>query len=132
MSLHDVSVDDAEILARTVHSARHVRKADDSLKAELFLPYKWTELSVIRHRELSSTELWCTCGEVAVMRCQPLLGRADVIAADARTQRLEVIPKEGPSFPRNHADIINWPTDKPAQMMKAIELAKKAKFIASV
>ncbi len=128
MSLQDVPVESTELLARTIHTERHIRKADSTLRAELFLPFKHVDLSVIRHRELSEMDLWAVCVEVGRLRNQPLLGRGDVLVSDAIALNLGVEPDEGEGIPRNHANIVGWPHEKPAQMMKAVELAREAKL----
>jgi hypothetical protein len=122
-------VADDEKLARTVHSQRLVRAADQTVKPEVFLPYRRVELSVIRHRELTDASLWEVCRVVAAMRNQPLLGRADILALDARKESLDVYPNEGGGQPLNHADIVGWPPEKPSQMMKAVQLAAKSIFV---
>lgn len=128
MSLRDVPVADEEGLARFILFPRHLRKADGAVtaRAEAFLPYKHVELSVTRHRDFSEKQIWGAGKCVSVHRSLPLLGRADITAATARQQKLDVRPVEPP---KNHADIIGWPREKPAQMVYAIELAAAAKYI---
>ncbi len=112
MSLRNVSVDDDESLARTVHFKGQIRTSDNTLRPELFLPFRHVELSVVRHRDLSGDELLEICQTVAEMRQLPLYGRGDIQAADARGQNLDVHPYEEEGTPRNHANIINWPNEK--------------------
>ena len=142
MALGDVAVEDDERLARMVLNDKWVRK--DARTEELtltplaFLPYSRVELSVIRHREITAAELWEIGREVSAMREAgdqfgrkfPLLGRGDFSARDAREQKLDVMPVEGMGLPRNHADVVGWPPEKPAQLMRAIEIAARAKFVA--
>lgn len=129
-SLADVPVENGECLARFVFDKRHIPKKGCGIKAEAMLPFKWTELSVTRHRELTEAEI-CSLGrEVANQRSTPmrkfeLLGRADFPAQSARRLRLDVTPDEPP---RNHANILGWPTEKSAQMSLAQELAAQAEF----
>jgi len=54
-----------------------------------------------------------------------LYGRADVIAADFTKHRLSVDADPISSNP-NYVNVSNWPADKPAQKMIAIEIAKDA------
>jgi len=112
-----------------VLTEKHVRKESMTLKPEAFLPYKHVELSVIRHRDLSEEELWDIGREVAQERGRPLVGRGDFSAKDARLQNLDAVPAEAPGLPRNHADIIGWPPEKPLQMLRAAEIAALAVFI---
>ncbi len=142
MALGDVPVEDGERLARMILNERHVRKDVRSekvtAKPEAFLPHSRIELSVIRHREITEAELWSIGWEVSAQREAgdtfgrkfPLLGRGDFFARDARVQNLDVVPVEGPDLPRNHADIVGWPPEKSAQMLRAVEIAAAAIFVA--
>ncbi len=40
-----------ELLARFITQAKQFRSTDQSVKPDLFIPYRLTELSVTRHRE---------------------------------------------------------------------------------
>jgi hypothetical protein len=129
VALGNVPVEDYERLARMILTDKHVRKTEQTPRAEAFLPYKHVELSVIRHRDLAEIELWEIGCEVARKRGLPLIGRGDFGARDARAQNLDAIPSEGPGLPRNHANIVGWPPDKPAQMIRAIKIAASARFV---
>lgn len=130
--LADVPVGDEEIIARFILVDKHIRR-DGSLpeiKAVAFLPYKHVELSVTRHSGLEQAELWSLGQEVAYARRLPLVGRGDLNAAVPRQQGLDVIPSEGPGKgARNHANIIGWPSEKAAQMVKALELAAGSSYV---
>lgn len=120
---------------------KHVRKDARTGKRTLtplaFLPFSRVELSVIRHRAITETELWAIGREVSVMREAgdqfgrkfSLVGRGDFIASDARKHKLDVKPVEGLGLPRNHADVVGWPTDKPAQLLRAAQIAATATFV---
>jgi hypothetical protein len=127
VSLRDLPVDDDERLARMIHYRKHI-KQDKFVKADAFLPYKHVELSVVRHRELSESEIWEIGRHIAALRELPLLGRGDISAIDARNENLNVVPAEGPDLPKNHADIVGWPGDKPTQMLRAAMIAARATF----
>lgn len=127
--LANVPVGDGELLARFVFSPREVR-ADKTMRPEAFLPYKWVELSVTRHRDLDEDGLWSLGREVAVLRQKPLVGRADFTAQLCRDTKLDVIPAEGPGIGGlNHANIVGWPSEKSAQMAHAQTLAEAATFV---
>lgn len=106
---------------------------------QAFLPYSRVELSVIRHREITETELWEIGRDISAKREAEdkfgrkfsLLGRGDFLASDAREQKLDVKPAEGLGLPRNHADVVGWPPEKPAQLMRAVQIAARATFIAT-
>ncbi len=139
MSLADVPVDDEEVVSRMIMTERHVRRTEreTSAKPEAFLPFKHVELSVIRHREITERELWEIGHVVSKLREEqdregrkfPLIGRGDITASEARSVKLDVVPAESPGMPRNHADIVGWPADKAAQLLRAAKLAAAAKFV---
>lgn len=119
------------------HLRRDPRTENVTPRPEAFLPFSRVELSVIRHREITEAELWEIGREVSAKREEgdqfgrkfPLFGRADISARDVRAQNLDVVPAEGSRLPRNHADIVGWPPDKPAQMIRAVEIAAAATFV---
>lgn len=117
-----VPVQDDELLARFIVIEKYVR-ADQTVRFEVFRPHKYVELSVLRHRDLSETELWELGAGVAAELGKPLLGRADLHASDARAVNLDVKPDEPP---RNHANIVGWAAEKSAQMSHAQALAAAA------
>ena len=143
MALADVPVENDEHLARMILTDKYVVKdtktGKQKPKAEAFLPFSHVTLSVIRHREITEPELWEIGREVSSKREAgdkhgrkfPLVGRGDFLARNAREQKLDVKPVEGLGLPRNHADVIGWPSEKPAQMMRAIQLAACAIFVAT-
>lgn len=119
------AVSDEEILGRFILSGRLRPSASGQVPPEAFLPYKRVELSVTRHIGLTNHRLWA-CGKcVSKKRNLPLYGRADVAASVPRNRRLDVLPSEPP---RNHANIVGWPPEKPAQMSYAIDLAAAAVY----
>lgn len=130
--LANVPVGDDEWLARFVLVEKHVKKDGPKpfIKAPAFLPYRHVELSVTRHQGLEENELWALGHDVASARKMPLVGRGDISAKSARVQSLDVVPSEGPGKgARNHANIIGWPSEKAAQMVKALVLAAEAEFV---
>lgn len=130
--LANIPVGDEEIIARFILVDKHIRRDGTlpEIKAVAFLPYKHVELSVTRHRGLDQPEIWSLGQEVASARQLPLVGRGDLSAAGPRQQGLDVIPSEGPDKGgRNHANIIGWPSEKAAQMVKALELAAGSSFV---
>lgn len=143
MALGDIAVEDDERLARMILTEKYLLK--DALtekitaKPEAFLPHSRVELSVIRHREITESELWAVGRDVSAKREAgdklgrkfPLLGRGDFLTRNARDQNLDVVPAEGPELPRNHADVVGWPPEKPAQMLRAVKIAAAATFVAA-
>jgi hypothetical protein len=119
---------DDEWLARFILYSRWIRSSDNTVKQDAFIPPQDSELSVTRHLDLSEAELWKTGQAVANTRSSTLYGRADLQAIATRNQSLEVRPDFPP---KNHAIIIGWPDDKPAQKIIALELARAALYVSN-
>lgn len=121
-------VADDETLARFILRKEWLKTEHGKIraKADAFIPYKHVELSVTRHKHLSVEELWGLGEDVARLRNQSFLGRADLSAAKVRQQPLNIVP-DAP--PRNHANITAWPADKPSQKIIALELAAGSGFV---
>ena len=121
-------VADTEWLARYILRHEYVR-SDGSLRPDPFIPYKQVELSVTRHLGLDEREIWEAGQSVAAATATALHGRADVQAHVFARQRLQVLPKPlGGNL--NHADVVGWPADKPAQKEIALLIARAARFTA--
>ena len=131
--LNDIPLIDAsEMLARFVVKPDHVRK-DGSIRHGLFFPYKHTELSVTRLRELELDELWRFGSDVAQVYKKPLLGRSDLRTDHCHQQGLAVAidPLDGSAasdglFNPHHANIIGYPPARQEQIAIAQELVKHA------
>src|SRR5436853_7923988 len=121
-----IEVDDDEWLARFVFSRGHIRASDNTVKADAFIPPQNLELSVARHLNLSSDEIWGAGMEISKSRpAVTLCGRADIQATSARRQFLNVRSQPPPKY---HAVIYGWPSYKPAQKIIALELARLAHY----
>jgi hypothetical protein len=119
-----------ELLARFITQAKQFRSGDQSVKPDLFIPFRLTELSVTRHRDTTADELWQLGREVAALRQQTLYGRSDVRASDCAVGPLRVVadpilPPDEPYNP-NHANIGGFPEAKDDQKALAIQIAHKA------
>lgn len=121
-----VPVVPTELLARFVLFSRWIR-SDQTVRADAFIPWPWPELSVTRHHGLSESELWQLGQAVAEQRPATLYGRSDVVAAEVMQRSLRIEPTRAP---KNHANIVGWPADKPMQKMIAQEIAATAKYVA--
>jgi hypothetical protein len=127
---HIPPVADDELLARFITQANQFRPGDQTVKPDLFIPFRLTQLSVTRHREATAEELWGVGHEVAALRQQTLYGRSDVGASDCAIGSLSVVPDpilppDAPCNP-NHANISGFPAAKPDQKALAIKIAHKA------
>jgi hypothetical protein len=126
--VNEEQVAPTELLARFILSRGWFRPSDMTVKADAFMPPQNLRLSVTRHIGLQESELWSLGRAVASQRQPPanLHGRADIAAADvtARSFRVEPTPT-----PRDHANILGWPAEKPGQKIIALQLAGFARFV---
>ena len=113
-----------ELLARFILQRSHLRP-DGSVKQDAFVPYPLPDLSVTRHLQLTDNELWSIGQDVARITAKTLRARADVRASDFQQHRLPVIaaPVKGNPY---HANVTNWPAEKPAQKIIAQQIAAAA------
>ena len=123
-------VADDEFLARFITQSSQFRPSDQSVKPDLFIPFRLTELSVTRHRDATADELWRNGHEIANLRQQPLYGRSDVKASDCAIKPLTVVPDPilPPRMPYNpnHANVAGFPPARDDQKALAIKIAHKA------
>lgn len=122
-------IEQDETLARFVFFSGHFRSSDNSVKPNAFMPPSSGDLSVTRHREATEAELWNEARRVAALRGVTPYGRADTAAGAFTTEKLRLV--EDPELPwnPNHAVAIQWPTEKDAQKMIAVELARKSAYL---
>ena len=123
----DITADEA--LARYVMQSSHVRRSNQTVKPDAFMPHPHRDLSVTRHLATTAAELWSLGEQVATATGKTLYGRADIRAAVCLAQKLVVKSAPTESNP-NHADVSGWPADKPAQKIIAREIAATAVFVA--
>jgi len=123
-------VAESELLARFITQTKQFRSSDQTVKPDLFIPFRLTELSVTRHREATADELWRNGREIATLRQQTLYGRCDVGAGDCAIGPLSVIPDPilPPRVPYNpnHANIAGFPAARDDQKALAIRIALRA------
>jgi hypothetical protein len=118
-----VIVQEQEWVTRYIVNASDLR-SDNTVKADPFIPFKWIELSVTRIDSLDEKKIWDAGRQVARQVGKPLQGRADLTVKVFNSQRLRVISTPQPDN-ANHADAIDWPNEKPAQKLLALEIAKQ-------
>lgn len=122
-----LSVTNGELLARFITSSKWFR-SNQTVRQDAFIPYPYPDLSVTRHKSLSEREIWKIGQEISDARPATLYGRADISVEDIRKQKLTVESRPVPEN-LNHACILGWPADKPAQKILALELAAGARFV---
>lgn len=118
-------VTDDELLARFVLFSNWIRH-DQTVRPDAFIPYPYPNLSVTRHAGLSESDLWQIGQSVSDKIGRPLYGRADIRALAVKMQFLRIEPTPEP---KNHANIIGWPADKPGQKIIALEITAAARFV---
>ena len=121
------SIKNEELLARFITSSKWFR-SNHTVRQDAFIPHPYPDLSVTRHKSLSEPEIWKAGQEIADARPATLYGRADVLAEEVRKQKLTIEARPVPEN-LNHACILGWPLDKPAQKILALELAAAARFV---
>jgi hypothetical protein len=120
-------VETGERLSRYILQKSHVRQ-DNTLRADPFIPHPHADLSVTRHLELDAKAIWDNGEDVARQTGKALHGRAENLAGAYQGQSLSVVaaPVAGN---RNHANVIGWPADKPAQKIIALEIAARSQYV---
>lgn len=110
-----------EKLARFILHRSHLR-SDRTVKPDAFIPFPYPDLSVTRHVQLSEAELWNIGRDVAWQTGKTLRGRADMHAFIFKQHKLRVIAAPTVTNP-NHANVIEWPSEKSAQKHIAQQIA---------
>lgn len=123
-------VNEEETLARFIFHQSHIRSSNNTVKADAFIPHPHADLSVTRHLSATGPELWNDGFRVSKLVNKTLHGRADFQSENAVAQGLIVKADPIPDNP-NHAILIQWPAEKPAQKMIAMELAASAVLLLS-
>jgi hypothetical protein len=123
------SVAPDELLARYIIYSKWIRSSNQTVKQDAFIPPD-SELSVTRHLHLTEEGIWKIGRKIIDGTPRSLYGRADVKTSHVIAQRLNVVPQPEDDNP-NHANIINWPPDKDARKMCALEIARAAQFVAN-
>ena len=124
-------IEDDEMLARFIvagQSTKSLRKyvrENNTVKPQLFLPYKHVELSVNRHRDCDECEIWDFGQAIAEYRKMDFYGRSDIAVGSCTFDELSVVatpirdhPQAVPDNP-NHADIVGFPAAKEDQLSLA-------------
>ena len=118
-----------ETVARYVLQSSHIRRSNQTVKPDAFIPHPHRDLSVTRHLLATEDELWAVGRDVAAASGKVLYGRGDIPVSICLAQQLAVRAAPTNSNP-NHANVSGWPADKPAQKVVAQEIAAAAIFVA--
>ena len=118
-----------EVTTHFILARDHFSQAKNIVHAGAFMPPKDKRLSIYRTRCCTEEKIWWL-GDWYVSRKRRdrkvVLARGDLEVVEFEKLKLAISPDENP-HPR-HANVRGWPEDKPAQKMKAVELANKAKL----
>lgn len=113
-----------EWLARFILYKRYIRE-NRTVREDAFIPHPRPELSVTRHLQLSESQLWEIGRDVARHSSKTLHGRANVQVFIFQRQDLRIVAAPLPENP-NHANVVGWPVEKPAQKIIALQIAAAA------
>lgn len=118
-----------EMTTHFIFARDHFNQAKNTVSAAAFMPPKDKRLSIYRIHCCEEEKIWWL-GDWYVSRRRTdkkaVLARGDLQALEFERVQLEIRPERNP-HPR-HANVLGWPADKPAQKMKAVELAHKARL----
>lgn len=117
-----------ETLSRFIFEKSWIRQSEAKIKAEAFLPNpKESFTTSVFRKDFMSAEEYVNAKTTCELRRAPKSwkGTGLIEANDAIESGLKVEPEE--SEFKWHADLINWPTEKSAQMLIAKKIAEKAK-----
>lgn len=91
------------------------------------MPNRQGETSIYRIDGLSDSEI-NEIGEnyVSKLLDKPLLGRAEIFVSEVIEHNLNVVSAPNPHA--RHANITNWPNEREAVRMIAVELSAKARL----
>ena len=106
-------------------ASSHVRKTDNWVKPDAIMPHPHDDLSLNRLLSAAENETWHVGHLVAAQSRKNLYGRVDIIAARFKSNGLRVDPDpvEIAGFKNtNHAIAIQWPAEKSAQKLVALEI----------
>ena len=122
------TVSPGERISRFIFSRRHMDEASGWVSPAAFMPpTKTKDTSVYRTTKCGEGRIWLI-GDLFVARKRKdrrsIRSRADVTSDLVFQEGLRIVASRSP-HPR-HADVTNWPDDKPQQKIKAMALAQGA------
>lgn len=121
-----IRINTSEDLARFIFSRSQFSPSNKRVKYSAFMPSPLNKgLSVFCISGLSEHQVWKIGETVGTQRNLPLLARADIKALSVTATGLEIDADDNP--PR-HANIVGWPEEHSAVILKAKELAEKAEL----
>jgi len=119
-------VGESEMLARFILQGSYVR-SDNTIRQNAFIPHPYPDLSVTRHLNWNEAQIWENGEAVARTSKKNLHGRGDCLCSVYRFFKLKVLAAPVQGNP-NHANVTDWPADKPAQKIIALQIASHASY----
>lgn len=120
-----VQVDPSEDLIKFIFNRSQFSPSNDRVKYSAFMPPPNRRLSVFRIAGLAENDVWEIGETIGERRTLPLLARADIKVSFVAETGLKI---DADDIPPRHANIIDWPEDHSAVILKAKELARKAQL----
>lgn len=120
-----VQVDPSEDLTKFIFNRSQFSPSNDRVKYSAFMPSPNRRLSVFRIAGLAENDVWEIGETIGERRTLPLLARADIKVSSVAEAGLKI---DADDIPPQHANIIGWPEDHSAVILKAKELARKAQL----
>ena len=120
-----VQVDPSEDLTKFIFNRSQFSPSNDRVKYSAFMPPPNRCLSVFRIAGLAENDVWEIGKTIGERRTLPLLARADIKVSFVAETSLKI---DADDIPPRHANIIDWPEDHSAVILKAKELARKAQL----
>ncbi len=122
------SVSGAERMSRFIFHKKHMSETKGRVSSAAFMPSATTKnISVYRTSSCNERRIWLIGDLFVARKLKPprdVLARGDVQADIILNEGLAIVASPLP-HPR-HADVTNWPDDKPLQKIKAMALAEGA------
>jgi hypothetical protein len=120
-----VQVDPSEDLTKFIFNRSQFSTSNDRVKYSAFMPPPNKRLSVFRIAGLAENDVWEIGETIGERRTLPLLAHADIKVSFVAETGLKI---DADDIPPRHANIIDWPEDHSAVILKAKELARKAQL----
>lgn len=120
-----VQVDPSEDLTKFIFNRSQFSPSNNRVKYSAFMPPPNRRLSVFRIAGFAENDVWEIGETIGERRTLPLSARADIKVLFVAETGLKI---DADDIPPRHVNIIDWPEDHSAVILKAKELARKAQL----
>lgn len=122
------NIEAQERITRYIFNKGNYKAGRGIVKFNEFMPPKNKKISIYLTSTIDDSQIWHIGKKVVEpVRGRSLKARADLLAGIVFEQSLKIISDPEPH--PLHADIIDWPTERHEQQMKAVVLAAKSKLV---